>query len=211
MAFPPFTFARPAASADMPQMLLRIYGIPAWQMRDVPKASAFLAFTDETGWLGHGSSKYIKDKADFGVDDAITELAPIPPLGAISVPVRRLPAKRLVIVNVYDDNKLTSSEIFEEAFHNACVEVQRNSGKSVTFFDPSGDWNYQEKRIEAAGAARAIIANVLKNRGIIKGANIIVPNEAARESYVKLAERVFDERWRLTSEDKTALQHLFES
>ena len=210
MPFPPFTFARPAASADMPQMLLRIYGIPAWQMRDVPKSSAFIAFTDETGWLGHGSSKYIKDKADFGLDDAITSMAPIPPLGAISVPVRRLSSDRLVVVNVYDDNKLTSSESFAEAFHNACVEVQRQKGKTVTFFDPSGDWNYQEKRVYAAGAARTIIANVLKNRGIIKGANIIVPNDIARESYVKLTERVFDERWRLTSEDKGALAELFE-
>ena len=89
MPFPPFIHARPAATADMSKMLLRIYAIPAWQMRDVPKASAFLAFTDETGWLGHGSAKYIKDKADFGLDDAITAMAPITTMEAISVPVRR--------------------------------------------------------------------------------------------------------------------------
>lgn len=201
MPFPPFFYARPAAVADMPKMLLRIYCVPAWQMRDVPKASAFLAFTDETGWLGHGSSKYIKDKADFGVDDAITAMAPIPPLQVISLPIRRLPASRLVVANVYDANKLTSKESFAEAFKNACLEVERNAGKSVTFIDPTGDWNYQEWRVEPTDAARAVIANVLANRGRIRMANIIVPEEASKDAYVALTERVFDERWRLTSSD----------
>lgn len=170
-------------------------------MRDVPKASAFLAFTDETGWLGHGSSKYIKDKADFGLDDAITAVAPIPPLEAVSLPVRRLPASRLVIANVYDANKLTSNASFAEAFKNACKEVERHGGKSVTFIDPTRDWNYQEWRVEPTDAARAIVANVLANRGRIKAANIIVPDALSKEPYVSLAERVFDQRWRLTSDD----------
>jgi hypothetical protein len=200
MPFPPFLFARAAAVADMPKMLLRIYAIPAWQMRDVPKASAFLAFTDETGWLGHGSAKYIKDKADFGLDDAITAMAPIPPLQAISVPVRRLPAARLVVTNVYDANKLTSNASFAEAFHNACKEVERHGGKSVTFIDPTRDWNYQEWRVEPTDAARAVVTNVLANRGRIRGANIIVP-ETSKDAYVSLTERVFDQRWRLTSDD----------
>ena len=201
MPFPPLIHARPAAVADMPKMLLRIYTIPAWQMRDVPKASAFLAFTDETGWLGHGSSKYIKDKADFGLDDAITAVAPIPPLEAVSVPVRRLPASRLVIANVYDANKLTSNASFAEAFKNACKEVERHGGKSVTFIDPTRDWNYQEWRVEPTDAARAVVANVLANRGRIKAANIIVPDALSKEPYVSLADRVFDQRWRLTSDD----------
>jgi hypothetical protein len=200
MPIPPFIFARPAATADMPKMLLRIYAIPAWQMRDVPKASAFLAFTDETGWLGHGSAKYIKDKADFGLDDAIRAMAPIAPLEAVSVPVRRLPASRLVVANVYDANKLTSNAAFAEAFKNACIEVERHGGKSVTFFDPTRDWNYQEWRVEPTDAARAIVRNVLANRGRIRGANIIVP-ESSKEAYVALTERVFDQRWRLTSDD----------
>jgi hypothetical protein len=200
MPIPPFIFARPAATADMPKMLLRIYAIPAWQMRDVPKASAFLAFTDETGWLGHGSAKYIKDKADFGLDDAIRSMAPIPPLEAVSVPVRRLSASRLVVANVYDANKLTSNAAFAEAFKNACIEVERHGGKSVTFFDPTRDWNYQEWRVEPTDAARAIIANVLANRGRIKGANIIVPKDS-KDAYVSLTERVFEQRWRLTSDD----------
>jgi hypothetical protein len=201
MPFPPFIYARPSAVADMPKMLLRIFAIPAWQMRDVPKSSAFLAFTDETGWLGHGSSKYIKDKADFGLDDAITAMAPIPPLQAISVPVRRLPASRLVVANVYDSNKLTSNASFAEAFKNACIEVERFGGKTITFIDPTRDWNYQEWRVEPTDAARAVITNVLTNRGRIKAANIIVPDPASRDPYVALTERVFDQRWRLTSSD----------
>ena len=200
MPFPPFIHARPAATADMSKMLLRIYAIPAWQMRDVPKASAFLAFTDETGWLGHGSAKYIKDKADFGLDDAITAMAPIPPLEAISVPVRRLPATRLVVVNVYDANKLTSNAAFSEAFKSACIEVERFGGKTITFIDPTRDWNYQEWRVEPTDAARAVVRNVLANRGRIKGANIIVPDDS-KDAYVSLTERVFDQRWRLTSDD----------
>jgi hypothetical protein len=201
MPFPPLIHARPAAVADMPKMLLRIYAIPAWQMREVPKASAFLAFTDETGWLGHGSSKYIKDKADFGVDDAITALAPLAPLQAVSIPVRRLPASRLVIANVYDENKLTSNASFSEAFRNACLEVSRNDGKTVTFIDPTRDWNYQERRVEPMDSARAVIANVLRNRGKIKGANIIVPDAASKDAYVSLTEKAFDERWRFNSVD----------
>jgi hypothetical protein len=205
MPFPPVTFARPSATADVPKMRLRIYGIPAWQMRDVPRASAFIAFTDETGWLGHGSSKYIKDKADFGLDDAIETHAPIAPYQAISMPVRRLPAGRLVVVNVYDDNKLTSRDSFQEAFHNACLEVRRHHGSSITFIDPTADWNYQEKRVEASDAARAIIRNVVRNRGIIRAANIIVPNPLACEEYAALTRRLFDEQWRLTSDDGEAL------
>ena len=201
MPFPPLIFARPAATADMQKMLLRVYCIPAWQLRDVPKASAFLAFTDETGWLGHGSCKYIKDKADFHLDDAITSLAPIPPLQAVSVPVRRLPAKHLVVANVYDDKKLTSNQSFAEAFKNACLEVNRHGGKTVTFFDPTRDWNYQEWRVEPMDAARAVLANVLRNRGKIKGANILVPDEASRDAYVSLTNQIFDERWRLISDD----------
>ncbi|MDQ2986009.1 MAG: hypothetical protein M3R13_04725 [Armatimonadota bacterium] len=200
MPFPPFIYARPAAVADLPKLMLRIYGIPAWQLRDVPKASAFLAFTDETGWLGHGSSKYIKDKADFGIDDAIEALVPIPPASAVSLPVRRLPASRLVVANVYEANKLTSRHAFAEAFKAACLEVRRHDGKTITFFDPTEDWNYQESRIDPVDAARVVIGNVVRNRGTIHGANIIVPDETALTAYVRLTEQVFDERWRLTSE-----------
>jgi hypothetical protein len=205
MPFSPFFPAKPVASADLPKMLLRVYGIPAWQLRDVPKASAFLAFTDETGWLGHGTSKYIKDKADFGIDDAIEEMTPIPPLQAISLPVRRLPASRLVVINMYDPNKLTSRDTYVEAFRNGCREVARHDGKTVTFFDPTDDWNYQERRIEAAETARVIIGCVLANRDLIRGANIVAPNESARDSYVDLVNRVFDQQWRLTSEEPNAM------
>lgn len=200
MPFPPFIYARPAAVADLPKMLLRIYGIPAWQLRDVPKASAFLAFTDETGWLGHGTSKYIKDKADFGLDDAIEAFAPIPPYSAVSLPVSRLPARRLVVTNVYDANKLTSRDTFAAAFKAACLEVRRHDGKSITFFDPTEDWNYQETRVDPVDAARVVVGNIVRNRGTITGANIIVTSEAATSAYVRLTEQVFDERWRLTSE-----------
>jgi len=208
MPFAPFITARPAASADLPKMLLRVYGVPAWQLRDVPKASAFLAFTDETGWLGHGTSKYIKDKADFGTDDAIERLAPIPPLRAVSLPVRRLPASRLVVINMYDANKLTSRDAFAEAFRNGCKDVTRNDGKTVTFFDPTADWNYQETRVDASETARVVVGCVLANRDLIKGANIVVPNEPARGAYVTLVNRVFDEQWRLTSDEKDALSKL---
>lgn len=211
MPFPPFISAKPAASADLPKMMLRVYWVPAWQLRDVPKASAFLAFTDETGWLGHGTSKYIKDKADFGADDAIGAMAPIPALHAISIPVRRLPAKRLVVVNMYDANKLTSRDAFAEAFRNACREVARHDGKTVSFFDPTDDWNYQERRVEPTDTARVVVGNILANRDLIKGANVIVPNETACEAYVAFVNRVFDEQWRLTSDDKDALATLIGS
>lgn len=206
--FAPFFPAKPVASADLPKMMLRVYGVPAWQLRDVPKSSAFLAFTDETGWLGHGTSKYIKDKVDFGADDAIEALAPIPALNAVSIRVRRLPATRLVVVNMYDENKLTSKEAFTEAFRNACLEVQRHDGKTVTFFDPTRDWNYQQMRVNAVDTARVVVGCVLANRDLIKGANILVPAEEAREGYVSLVHKVFDEQWRLTSSDPDALSSL---
>jgi len=211
MPFPPFITAKPAAAADLPKMLLRVYGVPAWQLRDIPRASAFLAFSDETGWLGHGTSKYIKDKADFGLDDKIEALAPIPPLRAISVPVRRLPASRLAIVNMYDANKLTSREAFAEAFRNGCKEVHRHDGKTVSFFDPTSDWNYQERRVEAVETARVVVGCVLSNRDLIRGANIIVPNESACAVYVDFVNRVFDEQWRLTSEEPDAMRKLLGS
>lgn len=208
MPFPPFISAKPAASADLPKLLLRVYGVPAWALRDVPKASAFLAFSDATGWLGHGTSKYIKDKADFGIDDAIEALGPIGPLQAVSLPVRRLPASRLVVINMYDASKLTSRDAFTEAFRNGCREVSRHGGKTITFFDPTVDWNYQERRVEATDTARVVVGCTLANRDLIKGANIIVPNEAARETYVALVNRVFDEQWRLTSEDADSMAKL---
>lgn len=208
MPFPPFIHARPAAVADMPGVLVRVYGIPAWQMRDVPRAAAFLAFTDETGWLGHGSSKYIKDKADFGVDDAIRALAPIPPMSAVSFKVSRLPAGRLVVCNVYDSNKLTTGAGFSAAFSAGCREIAKHAGKSVTFIDPSQDWNYQEWRVEVRDAARAVLANVLEQRGRIRTANIIVPDSSALEAYRSLVEKAFDERWRLTSDEPDALARM---
>jgi hypothetical protein len=96
---------------------------------------------------------------------------------------------------------LTSNRSFAQAFTNACLEVAKHGGKSVTFIDPTRDWNYQEWRVEPTDAARAVITNVLANRGVIRTANIIVPDALSKEPYVSLTDRVFDQRWRLTSSD----------
>ncbi|MGI8924510.1 MAG: hypothetical protein ACR2HJ_10825 [Fimbriimonadales bacterium] len=196
---------RPAATLDLARIYLRIFHIPGWKLRNIPRADAFIVFTDATGWLGHGTSKYIKDKSDYRLDDEITSLAPIQGGEAVSVAVHRLPVKRLVVANPFDQQKMMSGEQYSAAFRAATREIEAQNGKSFTLFDPTDDWNYQERRVEPMQAARRIVDAILRSRDQgIRSANIIVTSEENIAAYQNLARRMNEDQWKFTHEPGSA-------
>ncbi|MBA3726751.1 MAG: hypothetical protein H0W86_09935 [Armatimonadetes bacterium] len=193
------------ATLDLDRIYLRIFHMPGWKLRNIPRADAFIVFTDATGWLGHGTSKYIKDKSDYRLDDQITSLAPIEGGSAVSVAVHRLPARRLVVANPFDQQKMMSGEQYSAAFRAATKEIEAHNGKSFTLFDPTDDWNYQERRVEPMQAARRIVDAILRSRDDgIRSANIIVTNEENLIAYRSLADRMVENQWKFTHEPGAA-------
>lgn len=190
----------PTARLEIFGTQIDMYHLPYWRMRRIPKASGFLAFSDETAWMGHGTAKYIKDKADYRLDDRIRELAPIAPGSVLTIPVKRLPAKYLIVANIYDDSKRLDSLSFCKGF-DAAVEALSNSipnsmfpGNSLMMGDPTDDWNYFEKRISPNVSARLVLDAIAKCNGRVGAVRIIVPKSENAKAYKEEMERISEIR-----------------
>ncbi len=189
-------YVRPRASVEINGTRIEVFCIPGWSLRKVPKTDAFVVFTNATGWLGHGTNKYVKDKADFGLDDEIEKFAPIPVEGTVSVPVKRLPAKLLVAANIYDEKGLTHSIQFQKGFDSAIQKLLNDGMKSLMVCDPTDDWNYFEHRAESALGAQMLINAILKYSGKLKIVRILVVKPQNLEAYTELLRKISEERWR---------------
>ncbi len=196
----------PTSKLEIFGTMIEIYHLPYWRMRRVAKSSAFLVFSDETGWLGHGTAKYAKDKADYRLDDRVRELAPIGAGQAIAVDVKRLPSKKLIVCNIYDDVKRISSESFSTGFSNSVKLLKKlvpNSifpGNSIMMGDPTDDWNYFAKRISPNDAARIVLDAISKCNGEVGTVRIIVQKETHARAYAEELEHLSESRHRYSKE-----------
>lgn len=194
MSLLPFLF--PAAKLDIDGLYVKVFHLSGWRLRKVPRSDAFLVFSDSTGWMGHGTSKYIKDKSDYRLDDHIREHAPIPPGKAVAFPVKRIPARNLIVTNIFDEQKLTNLEQFQTAFSAALKKNHRLDGWSITLIDPTDDLNYQEMRMAPERVACVIIDSMLRNRKWLTKANIIATNETSVDAYRAIFDRMRDDQWK---------------
>lgn len=190
----------PIARVEIFGTRIDIYHLPLWRMRRIPKCSAFLALSDETAWLGHGTAKYVKDKADYGLDDRVRELAPIAPGTVVTIPVKRLPAKHLIVANMHGDSKRLDSNSFYQGFDAAVValgKVEPNSvfpGNSLMMGDPTDDWNYFEQRISPNAVAELVLDAIAKCAGRIGAVRIIVSKDENVMAYKQEIERLSEIR-----------------
>jgi hypothetical protein len=169
--------AKPSASRGG----IELFSLPGSRLQKV-KADALIVFADETGWLGHGTSKYVKDKGDYGLDDRIRDAGPISPGKAKSFKVGRLPVSSLIVANIFDDRKLVTKESFRRGFGAAAKAAEGLGCESVAFFDPTDDWNYFTHRIDAATTADMVLDTV-SSFGNLRAVKVIIPNEENLASY----------------------------
>lgn len=169
---------KPVADAEG----IEIYSIPGWSMRSI-SADAMIVFADETGWLGHGMSKYVKDKGDYKLDDVIRAAAPFEPGTARAFAVRRLPVDYLVVANIYDERKVTSSEQITRGFRAAVDEAAKLGCNSAMIFDPTDAWNYFTKRADAIQASKMLVTAISEGSGAISDVKVIVTNPENVEAY----------------------------
>jgi hypothetical protein len=120
---------------------------------------------------------------DYGLDDKVRALAPIPMGDAIAVPVKRLPAKHLVVANVYDERTLVVPDSFFAGFRSAVQKVKGFGGTSISLLDPTNDWNYQEHRADPNTSAELLISAIGRSCGGIEVVRILVDNDAALEAF----------------------------
>jgi hypothetical protein len=175
---------------------VQLFVLPGSQIRRLPKSDGLAAFVDETAWLAHGSSLCIKDKADYKLDDKMRALAPIAPGTAVSLPVKALPAKRLIAANIYDERKTVTKESFARGFDAAVDETIRHDGKTMTLFDPTSDWNYFEQRTTPDFAAELIGEGVVRNRKRLKVYRVVVVEEQYADAYIKRLNYLHENCWR---------------
>ncbi len=173
---------KPDAHNHQMQPKIEIFHLPGWQLRSV-SADAMIVFSDETGWLGHGISKYVKDKGDYGLDDRIKASAPIPPGSAKAFPVRRLPVRHLIVVNIYDERKLTSTRQFEEAFLAAVRLAAAEGAQSVVAFDPAEQWNYFTERTGVHETSDLLLSAISKCKNKVATVRIVVTTKQGFEVY----------------------------
>lgn len=179
---------RPAVRGELMEATIEVYSMPAWGLRRL-RADAFIAFTDESGYLGSGASKYIRDKGDYGLDDRIRQAAPIPPGGVVAVPVRRLPAKYLIAANVCDERGLVGPDAFGRGFSAAVSKAVENGCRSMLVPDPTEDWNYSEHRVDPVQGAKTLLETIARHRGEMSKFKILVARPENLSAYrVMLAE-----------------------
>ncbi|MFN8140046.1 MAG: hypothetical protein U0R49_09640 [Fimbriimonadales bacterium] len=191
-----FLPARPDVEVEALGPKVQIFVLPGSQLRRLPKSSGFVAFSDSTGWLAHGSMLAIKDKADYKLDDQIRSLAPIAQGAAVSVPAKSIPGKRLVVANVYNDRKVATRDSFAAAFDAAVEEIKKNGGDSAIFADPTPGWNYQEHRVDPDFAAELFVEAIVRNRKKLKAFRIVLTDPNSFDAYKKLFSDLNENAWR---------------
>lgn len=191
-----FLRLRPFGMEDLLGTEFSIFLVPSWSMRRVPRADSLIVFSDETGWLGHGSAKYVKDRAQYIVEDAIRSLAPIAPGWAVSTELKWMPAKRLIVANPYDERKITGREEFQRGVYGAIREHRKHHGSSVIVVDPVDDWNYFEPRILPEEGARIVMDSFSKYIGKQKAIRVVVSNRKHAEAYAAILNEYSENRWK---------------
>ena len=182
MAAQALVHRKPDARNHHMQPKIEVFQLPGWQLRRV-SADAMIVISDETGWLGHGISKYVKDKGDYGLDDRIKASAPIPPGSAKAFAVKRLPVRQLIVVNIYDERKLTSTRQFEEAFLAAVRLAAAEGAQSVVVFDPAEQWNYFTERTDVHQTSDLLLSAIRKCKNKVSMVRIVVTSKANFEVY----------------------------
>lgn len=175
-------FLIPSARAKVFRMTVQIYRTSAWKIRQL-SADGIFVFTNETGYLGTGTAKYIRDKADYRLDDAITAAAPLPPASATLFDVQRLPAKKLIVCNVHGDDGLVTRDTFLRAFCSGFEKAGREGCDSYIVTDPTDDWNYYTKRAEPAVGAEWVFAGIVRSRNHIGAIKILTTNDESLKAY----------------------------
>ncbi|MBV6503611.1 MAG: hypothetical protein AKCLJLPJ_01692 [Fimbriimonadales bacterium] len=173
-----------------------IYLVPAWALRRVPRADSLIVFSDETGWLGHGSAKYVKDRSQYILEDAIRALAPIAPGWAVSAELKWMPARRLIVANMYDERKMTGREQFQQGVYGAMREHRKHHGRSIIVVDPVDDWNYFEQRILPEEGARIVMESLSKYIGKQKAIRVVVSKLDHAEAYASILNEYSENRWK---------------
>lgn len=171
-----------SARAKIFRITVQIYRTSAWKIRQLSGDGLFV-FTNETGFLGAGAAKYIRDKADYRLDDAITAAAPLPPASATLFDVHRLPAKRLIVCNVHGEDGLVTPETFLQSFCAGFEKAGKAGCDSYVVCDPTNDWNYYTKRAEATVGAEWVFAGIVRSRNHIAAIKILTTNEESFEAY----------------------------
>lgn len=156
--------------------------MPAWKVRQL-SGDAIFVFTNDTGFMGAGAAKYIRDKADYRLDDAITAAAPLAFRSATLFPVKRLPVKQLIICNIYDEQRLVTRESFIEAFCAGFELAGAQGYESFVVPDPSDDWNYFTHRADPAVAAKWVIEGISRSRNRISAVKILTTTDESLAAY----------------------------
>ena len=176
----PFVF--PAARATVFRMSIQLYRMPAWKIRQL-SGDALFAFVNETGYLGAGAAKYIRDKADYRLDDAIKEAAPFPPASAKLFDVKRLPVRKLIVCNLSNSQAMMTRDSVIESLCKG-FEIAGDVGcQSFVIPDPTCDWNYQTHRADPAVAANWLFAAFSRSRHRINAIKVLTTTEESFEAY----------------------------
>lgn len=184
---------RPSSVFHIGDTQVEIYCIPLWSLRKI-KGDAFIAFCNETGYLGEGMAKTIRDKADYRLDDTIEKGAPYPPTTARAFPVRRLPCRYLIIANIYNEKGIVTKNSFRSAFTNTIKEGEKLNVATYILPDPTDDWNYYEHRANPDLAARLIYDAISANRNTIRCVKILTSRKEYARVYHEHACRMQQEK-----------------
>ncbi|MCL6624700.1 MAG: hypothetical protein K6T17_08825 [Fimbriimonadales bacterium] len=199
---------RPTRARRLKDGNVEIYAVPAWRAQYI-KADAVIALTNESGFLGSSSAKFIRDKADYRLDDVIRQHAPLPPGGCLVMPLTRLPARRLAVTNITDENGLitphslaegiknTASALGKEriptpiasfllklpGLHRFALRFPQKPISSVLLCDPFEDWNYFERRVNEEESARFLLQALLPNLKAFGTVKILVASPSSASAY----------------------------
>lgn len=190
---------------------IEVYCTPLWRVQYI-KADAIIAFTNQAGFLGSTTTKFIRDKADYRIDDAIRNNAPIPPGACVLVPLTRGPARRLAATNITDEKGLITPHFLAEAmksasealtkeriptpfatflmrlpgFRRVALRIPQKPVRSVLLSDPTSDWNYFERRVNEEESAHLLLQATLPNLKTLGTVKILVTSSQSASAYDSL-------------------------
>lgn len=184
---------RPRSVFQLEGTRVEVYCIPLWSLQRI-HGDAIVAFCDETGYIGEGMAKTIRDKADYRLDDKIEEGAPYLSTVARAFPVRRLPCRHLIITNIYNEKGLVTQDVFRNAFTHAIEEGKKLKAATYVVPDPTDDWNYYEHRANPNLAAQFLYDAIRANHNAIRCIKILTERKEYAEAYHEQARRMHPNR-----------------
>ncbi len=202
---------RPTHTKRFPEGTVEVYSLPLWRAQYI-KADALIALTNESAFLGTTATKFIRDKADFRLDDAIRKHAPLPPGECLVMPLTRLPARRLAVTNITDEKGVITSRSLADAIQKTAsalskeripspgaVLLMKLPGfgplahrfpqkpiRSVLLCDPTSDWNYFERRVDGEESAQFLLQALLPHLSAFRTLKILITDPETALAYGKL-------------------------